>query len=164
MGSLFDVWIVSSRDPLSHTTVVVHSRKHKDDVWISLHHRCRRSKHRVVLHAWSNDLWIFVTVLNLVAVLRLHACAHRTVHHLGSAVNQGRGFLQLRLNESCNLAKTSKTLEGHHGIEEAVIALCVLNLHLILQEISCRHDRVWKAAKGFQAQAHLWRVLFSAPS
>ena len=131
----------------------------KGEVGVPLHHGHGRGKEGVALNDGLNDLRILVTVHDLIVVLGLHASANAAVNAVRDRVNQSRCVPQAWLKDGGNVADASQTLEGDHGAEEAVVALGVLQLHLVLEEVPRREDRVRKAAASLQAKAKLWALL-----
>ena len=104
---------------------------------------------------------MLVTILDLISVLSLHTSANTAVDHFGNRINNGCCIPEGRFEHGCYVADTSQTLKANHRVEETVITLGVLNLHLVLQQVSRGQDRICEAAEGFETQAHL-RALFLA--
>mmetsp|Transcript_9499 Transcript_9499/g.32840 ORF Transcript_9499/g.32840 Transcript_9499/m.32840 type:complete len:242 (+) Transcript_9499:1780-2505(+) len=144
------------RDALGLPSLVVDLWILKSHARVLLHHGHGGREHRVPgRHGGADALLVLVPELDLVAVLGLHARAHRAVHHVRDGVHESRRVPQARLDEAGNVAHAGQTLEGDHGVEQAVIALGVLQLHLVLEQVPGRQNRVRETAAHLEAQASL---------
>ena len=151
-------------DSLCDASVVIDFWVLESESRLSLHHSRSRSKERVFCVNGCDTLWVLVAVLDLVLVLSLHACTYTAVHHICNAVYNCCHVSEAWLNNGRNVAEAGQGLQGNHRVKQAVVALCVFQLHLVLKEVPGGQDGVGEAAEGLEAQAYLGALVLSHSS
>ena len=99
-------------------------------------------------------------------MLSLHACAHTAPDTVSNAIDDvGSLPHTIIVHKHGNNGENARhVLQDDGGGDQTVVALGVLQLHLILDQVACRCHRLRKATKGLSGQAELWAFLFSTAS